>query len=484
MVKIYQSSVKGIYNTLLKIHLFLTKDEGFTLNIIKKLLNSDKSPAQIILLSALAGTLVGLLGIMFQWGVEYISSFRMTTVKNYFAEPWQMVLAIFSFSAILSMFAYYIVKKFSPESGGSGIPEIEGALQDLRPVRWWRVLPVKFFGGLGALGSGMVLGREGPTVQLGANLADMIGAIFKVKTRDNRHILLASGAAAGLSVAFNAPLASIIFIMEEMREEFKYNFISIKAVVIAVIMATIVFRLISGSASLLEIGIFGGAKTTSLWLFIILGFIIGTLGLIYNSSLLFLQDCFRSFYQGKTYRFVLMGGLIGGSCGVIALYMPELVGEGFNVIHDWAKGSFTLQMILIFFVIRFFTSIISFSSGAPGGVFSPLLALGTLIGAFYGGLATEYFPEYELNAGMFAVAGMGALFAATVRAPLTGTLLVLELTDNFALILPMLITCLGATIVAQMFGGKPLYSTLLQKTLIRERKAQADSSAVISNPSK
>ena len=130
----------------------------------------------------------------------------------------------------------------------------------------------------------------------------------------------------------------------------------------------------------------------------------------------------------------------------------------------------SLQIILIFFIIRFFTSIISFSSGAPGGVFSPLLALGTLSGAFFGDIAADLFPSYGLNAGMFAIAGMGALFAATVRAPLTGALLVLELTDNFALILPMLITCLGATIVAQLFGGQPLYTTLLKRKLAEVNK--------------
>nr|WP_304441060.1 H(+)/Cl(-) exchange transporter ClcA [Ignatzschineria sp. F8392] len=440
------------------------------MNYLKKFIHSDKTPMQILILAAIVGILVGFIGVLFQQGVDYLSQLRESIPKQYFSETWQVVATTFAISFTLSLFAYYIVKKFSPESGGSGIPEIEGALQDVRPVRWWRVLPVKFFGGLGTLSSGMVLGREGPTVQLGANLAAMVGAIFKVKLSENRHILLASGAAAGLSVAFNAPFAGVIFVIEEMREEFKYGLISFKAVLIGAIMSTVVYRFINGNASLLDVGVFGYAPMESLWLFIVMGFIIGVVGLLFNRSLLFLQDCFQAFYKGKTYRFILMGGIIGGSCGVIALYLPVVVGEGFNVIHDWTKGSFTLQMILIFFVIRFFTSIISFSSGAPGGVFSPLLALGTLSGAFFGDIAADLFPTYGLHAGMFAIAGMGALFAATVRAPLTGALLVLELTSNFALILPMLITCLGATIVAQLFGGRPLYTTLLKKTLAKENK--------------
>lgn len=155
---------------------------------------------------------------------------------------------------------------------------------------------------------------------------------------------------------------------------------------------------------------------------------------------------------------------------MIALYLPDLVGEGFNVIHAWSNGSFTLQMLLIIFLLRFLTSIICFSSGATGGIFSPLLALGTLFGALFGDYAIHFFPQYELHAGVFAIAGMGALFAATVRAPLTGAILVLELTSSFTLILPMLITCLGATIAAQLFGGHPLYTVLLEKTLLKNHQ--------------
>ena len=132
--------------------------------------------------------------------------------------------------------------------------------------------------------------------------------------------------------------------------------------------------------------------------------------------------------------------------------------------------------MILFLVLRFFTSIISFSSGAPGGLFSPLLAIGTLSGAIFGDVATTLFPQYELEVGVFAIAGMGALFAATVRAPLTGAILVLELTDNFALILPMLITCLGATIIAQFFGGRPLYTVLLEKTLMKSKAPTSNAS--------
>lgn len=449
-------------------HLVSESERNHRIGILKRLKEKDKTPLIILILAAIIGSLAGLVGVLFELGTTWISNLRVESVNHYFSDKWSLIPVMFMASAILAMVGYYLVMRFSPESGGSGIPEIEGALQDLRPVRWWRVIPVKFVAGLGALGSGMVLGREGPTVQLGANISQMINDIFRIKDKDSRHTLLAAGAAAGLSAAFNAPLAGILFIIEEMRPQFKYSLISIKAVIIGAVTATIVFRLINGEAAILNIGQFSYAPMNTLWLYLLLGLLFGLLGVGFNKLLLYLQDKFLQFYQGKISRFVLMGGLVGGSCGVIGLFMPEIVGGGFNVIHQFSAGAFTFAMILAIFALRFLTSTISFSSGAPGGIFSPLLALGTLFGAAFGYAAMVLFPEYKIEIGTFAIAGMGALFASTVRAPLTGIILVLEMTDNYHLILPMIITCLGATMLAQALGGRPLYTVLLERKLKQE----------------
>lgn len=457
----------------------------YRFGVLKRLKEKDKTPLVILLLSAIIGSLAGLVGVLFEISTTWISNQRTDTVSAYFSDKWLMIPAMFVISAILAMIGYYLVNRFAPEAGGSGIPEIEGALQDLRPVRWWRVLPVKFLGGLGTLGSGMVLGREGPTVQLGANISQMINDIFRIKDKESRHTLLAAGAAAGLSAAFNAPLAGILFIIEEMRPQFKYSLISIKAVFIGAITATIVFRMISGQDAILNIGQFSSAPLNTLWLYLILGMIFGVLGIAFNNLLLYLQDKFLQFYQGKMSRFVLMGGLIGGSCGAIGILMPEIVGGGFGVIHQLTAGTFSLSMILVFFALRFLTSTLSFSSGAAGGVFSPLLALGTLFGTAFGYVALNLFPEYTIEIGTFAIAGMGALFASTVRAPLTGIILVLEMTDNYQLILPMIITCLGATMLAQALGGRPLYSVLLERKLqqnAQQNKATENKMPVVEKP--
>ncbi len=197
------------------------------------------------------------------------------------------------------MVGYFLVRKFAPEAGGSGIPEIEGALEELRPVRWWRVLPVKFIGGMGTLGAGMVLGREGPTVQIGGNLGRMVLDVFRMRSAEARHTLLATGAAAGLSAAFNAPLAGILFIIEEMRPQFRYNLISIKAVFTGVIMSSIVFRIFNGEAPIIEVGKLSDAPVNTLWLYLILGIIFGCVGPVFNSLVLRTQDMFQRFHGGE-----------------------------------------------------------------------------------------------------------------------------------------------------------------------------------------
>lgn len=439
---------------------------------VRRLIQRDKTPLAVLLMAAVVGTLAGLIGVAFEKSVNWVQNLRIGALVEV-ADHWFLVWPLaFILSALLAMVGYFLVRRFAPEAGGSGIPEIEGALEELRPVRWWRVLPVKFIGGMGTLGAGMVLGREGPMVQLGGNLGRMVVDVFRMRSPEARHTLLATGAAAGLSAAFNAPLAGILFIIEEMRPQFRYNLISIKAVFTGVIMATIVFRIFNGDKAVIEVGKLSNAPVNTLWLYLILGMIFGCVGPLFNTLVLRTQDMFQRLHGGNIKKWVLIGGLIGGSCGVQGLIQPAASGGGFNLIPIAAAGNFSVGLLLFIFIARVITTLLCFSSGAPGGIFAPMLALGTLLGTAFGMAATPLFPAYHLDAGTFAIAGMGALLAASVRAPLTGIVLVLEMTDNYQLILPMIITCLGATLLAQFLGGKPLYSTILQRTLAKQKAEQ------------
>lgn len=447
---------------------------------VRRLIRRDKTPLMVLLMAAVVGTLAGLVGVMFEKAVSWVQYLRMDTLAGV-ANHWFLVWPLaFIASALLAMVGYYLVRRFAPEAGGSGIPEIEGALEELRPVRWWRVIPVKFIGGMGTLGAGMVLGREGPTVQLGGNVGRMVLDIFRLRRPEARHTLLATGAAAGLTAAFNAPLAGILFILEEMRPQFRYNLISIKAVFIGVIMACVVFRYFNGGAAVIEVGKLGDAPINTLWLYLVLGMIFGIVGPLFNKMIFRTQDMFQRIHGGELKKWVVIGGLLGGICGVLALIEPAAAGGGFNLIPIAAAGSYSVGLLMFIFIARIITTLFCFASGAPGGIFAPMLALGTLFGTAFGMVCAAWFPGYHLEVGTFAIAGMGALFAASVRAPLTGIVLVLEMTDNYQLILPMIITCLGATLLAQFLGGQPLYSAILSRTLVKQAQEQAAQTATVS----
>lgn len=436
---------------------------------LQQILRKDKTPLAILLLAGLVGVLAGLAGVAFDKAVSLVQHYRLHYSGGLLTASGLLSAVIIS--ALLAVCGFWLVRRFAPEAGGSGIPEIEGALDELRPVRWWRVIPVKFFGGVGTLGAGMVLGREGPTVQMGGNLGRMVVDMFRIKNSEDRHTLLATGAGAGLAAAFNAPLAGILFIIEEMRQQFHYNLISVKAVFIGVIMSCIVYRLFDGNSAMLNIGQLIDAPLNTLWLYLIAGMVFGIVGVVFNRLVFRVQDAFQRLHGGKMGIILLIAAVIGGSFGALSLIFPEVTGGGSSLIPQSVAGQFSCGMLLSLFILRMVMTLICFCSGAPGGIFAPMLSLGTLLGTALGVTAAAVFPEYHLQAGTFAVAGMGALFAASVRAPLTGIILVLEMTENYQLILPMIITCLGATLLAQFLGGTPLYSTLLARTLARQTPA-------------
>ena len=441
--------------------------------VVRRFISLHKSPVIVVFLSAIIGILAGLLCTFFDIAISWVVDGRTDLLAHQGVDLFTVIVVCLS-SAALTCLGFYMVHKFAPEASGSGIPEIEGALDGVRPVRWWRVIPVKFFGGIGTIGAGLVLGREGPSVQMGGSVGKMIFDIFSRKDTEEQHTLVASGAAAGLAAAFNAPLAGIMFVIEEMRPQFRYNLVSVKAVIIAAIMATITCRVLKGQDAILAVPIYPAAPLISLFLFLLLGVIFGFIGVMFNRMVVISMDAFQLYHKDEQTKFLKLGAFLGAMFGLMLILLPKLTGEGVSLIPLATHGTFSLSLLLLLFLGRLITTLACFSSGAPGGVFAPMLALGTLFGTCFGSVASNLFPSMHLEPGMFAIAGMGALFAATVRAPVTGILLVIELTHNYDLILPLLITTLGATMAAQALGGKPIYSQLLARSLAKQRVKEAN----------
>jgi CIC family chloride channel protein len=423
--------------------------------------SGEKKGTIVLLWAVIVGFLTGIVGAIFQIAIDKIDGLKEMLISSVEHIPGGALVASVVISAVMVFVAFLLVRRIAPETGGSGVQEIEGALDEVRPVRWRNVLPVKFIAGVLSLTGGMVLGREGPTIQMGGNIGKMIGDFFKVG-KDDSHALIAAGAGGGLSAAFNAPLAGILFVFEEMRPEFKYNFLSVQAVIIACAASDIALRAFMGQSPDINMAMLHTTPLKSLWLFLVFGFLFGIFGVVFNRVLIRTLNFFSNL---KGWAFTLTGLYVGAFIGLLAWLYPDTIGGGYSVIPKALSGTMPVMILLTLFAARFGTTMVSYGSGAPGGIFAPMLALGTLFGMWFGHYTHFWLPDTVSRPEVFAVAGMAALFCATVRAPLTGISLTIEMTGNYDLILPLILTCLTATLVAESLGGKPIYTVLLRRTL-------------------
>jgi CIC family chloride channel protein len=420
----------------------------------------------MVMRAAVVGSAAGLLGAAFQILVSEIAEFRLSwEMATRFSPDAAWIYPILA-GMLLVVISLFLTRRFAPEAAGSGIQEIEGALEGVRPVRWRRVIPVKFFAGLASTGSGLVLGREGPTVQMGGSLGKMFSELFRVN-EEEAHVLIAAGAGAGLSAAFNAPLAGMLFVIEEMRPQFRYNFLSVHAVMIATAMATVVVRALMGQAADFSVADPGPPPLLSLWLFVVLGAFFGGLGVLFNQLVFIVLDFYSRLPR---FFFVTTGVFIGLFIGVMAWLDPDATGSGDQVVMRILDHGYPTRALLVLLIVRLGTTVLSFGSGVPGGIFSPMLAIGTLFGGFFGQIMQMLLPTLVPNWQLFSIAGMGALFSATVGAPITGIVLTMELTETYSLTLAMMLTCTSAAIVGRALGGQPIYSVLLERTLRRAQK--------------
>nr|WP_058524196.1 H(+)/Cl(-) exchange transporter ClcA [Legionella birminghamensis] len=415
----------------------------------------------IYFISILLGLLTGLAGSLFQIAITEVNRF-LSWIKSFSQGDLIMTLSVTVIITVLMVVvAWALVRFIAAEGAGSGVQEIEGTLLHKRPIHWRRLLPVKFFGGVLAISAQMVVGREGPTIQMGGNLGAMLGEWFSMH-RNRRDALISAGAAAGLATAFNAPLAGVLFVIEEMRNEFNFNFTNFKMVAICCVMATITGQLIMGSAPAIPMAVFQQPSLHSLWLFFVFGIVMGLAGLIFNICLMkCLAVSDRWSIRQKLIYVVIVAALIG----VFTIMYPPVVGGGYDIIEQSLTLFPPVYLLLLWILLRFISTLMSYTTGVPGGIFAPMLALGTLAGLASYNALIWLMPELTIHPGMFAVAGMGALFSAAVRAPITGIILVVEMTQNYSLILPLMVSCLTSTTVVQLAGNEPIYTQLLRRTL-------------------
>ncbi|MGN1394018.1 MAG: H(+)/Cl(-) exchange transporter ClcA [Succinivibrionaceae bacterium] len=431
--------------------------------LLTRFLNKERLSLKLLLGSILTGLITGGVCVVFETTPILLGKIREISLSNLNLPTYACYLIAFLISACLGGIAIYLTRKYAPEASGSGIPEIEGAMIDLRPVKYKQLLPVKFFGGLLSLSSGMIVGREGPSIQIGGNLGAMVSDKLKF-TQTEFHTLLAAGAAAGLASAFNAPLAGILFVIEELRPQFKFSFSTLQAVAIAVLFSTIIRDLIVDNNAVFAIPVFENVGIFSLPSFLILGVAAGFFGVFFNKGISLFQDLYQYLHRGILWKHVAIVAIVAGIFGMLSFYNPFYGNSGMGYISSWivSKESLGFWFTLIF--IRIIGIFLCFSSGVPGGIFAPSLAVGTLLGGGIGIFINEL-GLTDINPSVMCIAGMAAFFAASVRSPVTGIILVCEMTNNFYCLLPMMVASYTSIYIAGLLNGRPIYVQLLERTL-------------------
>ena len=417
--------------------------------------------------AAVVGLLAGVIAVSFQWSLFLMEEQRNRLLHWLHTLPGYVALLLLPLIALVAGAGGWLTQRFAPEAAGSGIPHIKAVLLHLRSLHWQRLLPVKYVGSLLGIGAGLSLGREGPTVQMGAAVGQAVGDLLHVPRKSRDH-LIACGGGAGLAAAFNAPLAGFIFVIEEFQRDLSP--LTYGTALIAAVTADIVTRTFTGQLPSFHIQGYALPPLTALPLFAVVGLAAGLVGLLFNKSLLKGLEKPKWFADKPRWlRVTLVAALVG----VVAWWFPDAIGGGHRTAEAILKGQFSgpqfIGFILILFAIKFVLTIGSYASGIPGGIFAPMLVLGALIGNLIGNLAGIWFPLLAHEPAAFAVAGMAALFAATVRAPLTGIVLILEMTANYNQLFALLIAVLSAHLVAEHFDQKPVYDALLAQDLRRSR---------------
>jgi CIC family chloride channel protein len=417
----------------------------------------------LALLSLLAGAASGLVGALFRLSLDQADGVRGALITWAHGEKFVGFLLVTLICAGATGVAAWLVRRYSPQASGSGIPHVEAVLSGEVPQAPYRLIPVKFVGGVLAIGSGLALGREGPSVQMGASVANLLGAIFR-RNADDCKVLLAAGAGAGLATAFNAPIGGAVFVLEELARRFDTR-ITI-ATLGASAGAIAVARVFLGDAPDFHVEAMPYPSFGTVPVHLALGVIAGCLGVAYNRAILGTLAVADRLHRWPVES---RAALVGAAVGLLAWFAPGVVGGGDAITQRTLSGAETVAVLSVVFFLRFGLGPLSYATGTPGGLFAPILVLGSQSGLLFGNICYQWFPAVAADPTALGIVGMAAFFTAVVRAPVTGIILVIEMTASFTLLLPMLSACFAAMLVPNLLRSAPIYDSLRERTLTEVR---------------
>lgn len=414
-------------------------------------------PVMLITEGLCVGLIGGFIVLLYRVALTFAGNWLIKILSYIKGNPFRCVV----WFLILMALAWIVGRlvKWEPMISGSGIPQVEGEVSGRLSQNWKRVLPAKFAGGFLCMLGGLSLGREGPSIQLGAMAGQGISRALGRGKREEK-FLMTCGASAGLSAAFHAPLAGMMFAVEEIHKTFSIPILL--PVMTASVTADYIASHILGLDPVFHFQITEYLPQNYYWLLILLGILVGVSGVFYNWGMLKAQELYRKIPLLKETGRLLIAFLMAG---VLGLVMPSVLGSGSGLIVSLTKGEMVLGMVVLTLVVKFLFSAVSFGSGAPGGIFFPLLILGALLGAVFAMTGAEFFGLDPVYINNFVLLGMTGFFTAIVRAPLTGIILLFEMSGSISQMLSLSIVSVTAYIVATLMRSEPIYDSLLKRIL-------------------
>jgi chloride channel protein, CIC family len=402
-----------------------------------------------LILTIVVGVVAGLAAVLFTVAIE------QTSHRLFGLAPSRARL--FAVPPIISLVTGFMLARFFPDVRGSGVPQTEAAYHLSSGIIRARVPFGKFLTGVLCIGSGHSMGREGPSVQIGAGLASLVGQWLHLSPRRVRD-LVPVGAAGALAAAFNTPVAAVLFALEEIIGDM--NAALIGSTVVASVAAVIVERSILGNEPLFHVPAYHLVHPAELIAYAALGILGGLLSLLFCKVLLALRGLFLRLPPSTKIIQPAIGGLV---IGAVLMYWPAIMGVGYEYVDQALNGGLLLKTMAILCVLKLGATIVSYSSGNAGGIFAPSLYIGAMAGGAVGMFVHQIAPFPTGDPGAYALVGMGTLFAGIVRAPMTSVFMIFEITQDYQILVPLMVANMLSFAISRRYQPLPVYHALLQQ---------------------
>jgi CIC family chloride channel protein len=418
----------------------------------------EREEQVFLVLTLLIGALVGLVVVAFILVTERFGA-RLYPAGG---AAWRRLLVPVAGSLAMG----YLLYRFFPDARGSGVPQTKAALYARGGRISLRTVIGKFFCTSASLASGLPLGREGPAVQVGAGIASVLGRKLGLRAEKIK-ALVPVGAAAAIAAAFNTPLAAVLFTLEEVVGDLHAPVLG--SVVLASATSWAMLRLLLGNDPLFQVPQYQLVHPGELGIYAVLGVAGGFVSVAFTKLLLWMRARFLRFPRKTVWLQPVAGGLM---VGIMGWFVPQLLGVGYKHVGEVLNGRMALRLMILLLALKLLAVATSYASGNAGGIFGPSLFLGAMLGGIVGTVAQRFLPNYVASPGAYALVGMGTAFAGVIRAPMTSVVMIFEITRDYAVIVPLMISSLVSFFISSRFQKEPIYEVLAHQDGIHLPKAE------------